>query len=255
MRRLDHSCRVPPTAGTRHLHGSSLNGLKMWLWGCVEYEYRRAAIPALGTEARQATGTASVFDFFLRGGGLPSVSVRSHVPRITIGSARASTPCDAIVHRLMLLLAGAGNLLSSRLLLQARDMIDRARRISLHEASHAVCARRLGLPDCGGATIIEPNAHAVFPCNRGFPSIYTLMAGSAAEVVAFGDFDRVGVKTDRARWTKRLALFGHGDASACWQLTLDFVRDNIDLISFVADQLERERTLSGGFIDGAVRRW
>jgi hypothetical protein len=75
-------------------------------------------------------------------------------------------------------------------------MIDRAQRIALHEASHAVVARRLGLPRCGLASIIEPDARALFANDCGFRSIYTLMAGAAAEVVALGDYDRVGVKIE-----------------------------------------------------------
>jgi hypothetical protein len=58
-------------------------------------------------------------------------------------------------------------------------------RISIHEASHAVCARLLSLENCGMATVEPGNAHAEFPSNAGPASLVALMAGATAEQVLF----------------------------------------------------------------------
>src|SRR4051812_1829443 len=85
--------------------------------------------------------------------------------------------------------------------------------IATHEAAHCVAARRLQLPRCGGASIVEPDAHAVFPCNHGPESIVALMAGAASEVIAFGRYDEIGVRTDLEQWTRRLELYGYEDST------------------------------------------
>jgi hypothetical protein len=127
----------------------------------------------------------------------------------------------------------------------------RAWRIAVHEAGHCVAVRLLDLPGCGEASV-EPNAYARFPCNDGDRSIVALMAGAAAEVALFGDYDRTGARTDAGRVGARLA-FGFGDSSALWHYTVDFIiRPHIGLISFVAFQLARERVLDGAAIDSIV---
>jgi hypothetical protein len=64
---------------------------------------------------------------------------------------------------------------------------DRDWRIAVHEAGHVVVARVLGLPGCGEASVIEPNAHAVFCLDHGPPSICALFAGAAAEIELIGE--------------------------------------------------------------------
>src|SRR4051794_2598021 len=83
-------------------------------------------------------------------------------------------------------------------------------RISIHEAAHATIARLLRLPGCGQATLIEPGAHAVFPCNAGPRSIAALMAGACAEVALLGcDWDRAGNEVDAVRVWERLEKCGY----------------------------------------------
>jgi hypothetical protein len=64
---------------------------------------------------------------------------------------------------------------------------DRARRImriSAHEAGHCVAARLLRLPNCGGASVVEPHAGAVFAADHGAASICALLAGGVCFVVS-----------------------------------------------------------------------
>jgi hypothetical protein len=126
---------------------------------------------------------------------------------------------------------------------------ERAWRIATHESSHCVIARKLKLPICGGASIIEPDAHAVFSNDCGERSIMTLMAGAAAETVAFGDYDRVGVRSDLQRWRARLC--GH-DEKALWDRTLALVRQNIGCVESLASMLRHAGTLDGGAIDRII---
>jgi hypothetical protein len=67
--------------------------------------------------------------------------------------------------------------------------VDRDWRIAVHESGHALLARPLGLPGCGEASVIEPNAHAHFPLDHGAASVCALMAGAAAEIELLGDYD------------------------------------------------------------------
>jgi hypothetical protein len=125
-------------------------------------------------------------------------------------------------------------------------MVEREWRICVHEAGHATVARLLRLPRCGEATIIEP-AGAYFSLDCGSASCMALMAGACAETVAFGDYDRTGVRTDRERWTQRLELLGH-DETELWDRTLALVRHNLGLVEFLASMLSRAGTLDGGAI-------
>ena len=82
-------------------------------------------------------------------------------------------------------------------------------RIAVHESRHCVAARLLGLPNCGGAYIVEPFAEAVFDCECGERSIIALMGGAAGETIVFGDCDPIG-------YSNRLAACD-GAAQARWR--------------------------------------
>ena len=111
---------------------------------------------------------------------------------------------------------------------RSRDMVDLRRRISIHEAGHVFVARKLRLPGCGGASVVLDNPHAVFPIDHGAASVCALMAGHAAEFVAFdGDCDASGCAVDRERWLERLDRLGYDDGGAAlWDHTAALVRQN-----------------------------
>ena len=132
-------------------------------------------------------------------------------------------------------------------------MVTLTRRIALHEAAHAVIARKLRLPNCGEASIDETDAHAHFPIDCGPASVVALMAGAASEVVEFGDYDRIGVRVDQERWTERLDRYGCEEA-ALWKRTLVLVRQHFGCINWVAVHLQYAQTLDGPAIDDIVRR-
>jgi hypothetical protein len=124
-------------------------------------------------------------------------------------------------------------------------------RIAIHEAGHLVAARLLWLPGCGGASIIEPHAHADFPANCGPPSICALMGGACAETIMLGDYDRVGVTSDSARIRERLARYG-ADGGELWHYTTNLLRPQRGLLTRVAIKLRRAQVLDGGEIDRIV---
>jgi hypothetical protein len=135
---------------------------------------------------------------------------------------------------------------------------DRIRRVAIHEAAHATCARLLRLPNCGEASVEEPHAHAKFSCDHGARSIAALMAGSAGEVVLFGDYDRAGGRVDWERIHKRLDRLGYTDGGeALWTYTTNLLQRQAPLLTFLAHKLKRARVLDGGEIDRivALHRW
>lgn len=127
-------------------------------------------------------------------------------------------------------------------------MIGRVQRIAIHEAGHCVVARKLGLPGCGGVTIIEPHAFAVFSENHGAESVVALMAGAAAEVVAFGSHDEIGIRGDAEKVGQQLKLLGCTDCVPLWHRALNLARRHRVLITRVAIKLRR----AGGVLDGAA---
>jgi hypothetical protein len=136
-------------------------------------------------------------------------------------------------------------------------MIDRDWRIAIHEAGHVVIARVLGLPDCGEASVIEPDAHALFCLDHGAPSICALFAGAAAEVELIGDHDAEGCGIDMERAREHLEDLGYTDGgSALWAYTLDLVHDvrHRSLIACVASKLRRAQMLDGAALDEIVAR-
>ena len=115
-------------------------------------------------------------------------------------------------------------------------MADRAWRIRVHEAGHAVGARLLGLPRCGAAIIVEPYAKAVFDCGCGERSVIALMAGTAAETIVFGVCDPIGFSNDWRRVTGALKRAGDdGGVAMLWAQTMGLLRPHGGLIRRVAD--------------------
>ena len=134
--------------------------------------------------------------------------------------------------------------------------VTRSWRIAIHEAAHCIVARKLGLPHCGEATIEEPEPHAHFPIDHGARSIAALLAGACGEVVAFGDYDRVGIGADWERASARLERLGYDDNGlALWHWTVGAVRQHNGLITWCAVHLEHYRVLDGDSIDRMVRGW
>jgi hypothetical protein len=130
--------------------------------------------------------------------------------------------------------------------------VDRAWLISIHESGHATVARLLRLPNCGGACITEPDAHARFDHGDDpEASVVALMAGAAAETVVLGDYDRDGVLIDRARWEWRAERHGL-DERVLWNQTMRLVRRHQPLIECLADMLWRAKILDGRAIDKIV---
>jgi hypothetical protein len=134
-------------------------------------------------------------------------------------------------------------------------MVEREWRIALHESGHCVIARVLGLPRCGSASIIEPDAGAYFSLDHGERSVIALMAGAAGEQVVLGDFDEIGVRIDRERWEQRLERHGYDDGGAAlWDRTLALVREHLGRIQWLAMHLEYAQELDGPAIDRIVAR-
>jgi hypothetical protein len=76
-----------------------------------------------------------------------------------------------------------------------------------------------------------------------------------AEIVAFGDYDRVGVQTDWERATARLERLGYDDGGeALWRYALALVRQHQPLIVRLAMKLRRAGELDGAAIDRIVFR-
>ena len=65
----------------------------------------------------------------------------------------------------------------------------------------------MGLPYFG-ASIVEPDPHAMFARDCGAHSIVALMAGALAESLVLGDYDPVGVEVDWERASARLEELG-----------------------------------------------
>jgi hypothetical protein len=65
-------------------------------------------------------------------------------------------------------------------------------RVAVHEAGHYVAARLMGLP-YGGASVVEPDPHAMFARDCGVHSVVALMAGAISEALVIGGYDSVGV--------------------------------------------------------------
>jgi len=126
-------------------------------------------------------------------------------------------------------------------------------RIAVHESGHAIVARLLSLPGCGGAFLAPP--HAIFPTNHGAASICALMGGAIAEVLHFGDYDRVGITIDWKRASRRLRRLGYTDnGQALWTYTFGLLHPYAGLVKLVAAKLERARMLDGATVDALVFR-
>jgi hypothetical protein len=81
------------------------------------------------------------------------------------------------------------------------------------------------------------------------------MGGACAEIVAFGDYDHIGIKVDWKRASERLDRLGYTDnGRALWRHTGSLLRPYLGLISSLALRLERERVLDGPDIDAMVFR-
>jgi hypothetical protein len=135
---------------------------------------------------------------------------------------------------------------------QATASVAREWRIAIHESGHAVAARLLRLPRCGGASIIEPHARADFPTNCGPASILALLAGGCAESIMLGAFDRDGSRCDRERARERLAQCGGTDEALWWTYTINLLRPHLSLLTRVALTLRRAQVLDGSEIDRVV---
>jgi hypothetical protein len=130
---------------------------------------------------------------------------------------------------------------------------ERAWRISIHEAGHAVCSRLVGLPS-GCALVGETQAYARFRREWSAAGVAALMAGVAAEVAVFGGYDRTGCKTDMEHAEMRLVALGYDDDAAAelWGWTLDLMREHLDTIMRLATRLFCARSLSGDQIDALI---
>lgn len=131
--------------------------------------------------------------------------------------------------------------------------VDRIQRIAIHEAGHATAARLLRLPNCGEASV-APRSYARVPTDHGASSICAIMAGSAAEIVTFGDYDPEGNEVDRELAWEQLERCGYEDADALWNYTLALVRRHQARIGYLAVKLKRAGTLDGPAIDRIVAR-
>ena len=111
----------------------------------------------------------------------------------------------------------------------------------------------MGLPGCGGASAVEPNAYAVFPHGCGAHSIVALMAGACAEQLVLGAYDNVGVTDDWRLVTALMDGMGVSDGGeALWTYTNELLVLYEDLIVRVAAELMHARSLDGGEIDALL---
>jgi hypothetical protein len=125
-------------------------------------------------------------------------------------------------------------------------------RISIHEASHAVAARLVGLP-CHWVSVGLDDGAVDFPVDGSVASVVALMAGSVGEQLFLGDYT-VGGRGDWEQASEWLEYLGYDDADAAmwWRWTLDLLREHVDLIERVATALMGARWLSGDEIDALV---
>ena len=143
-------------------------------------------------------------------------------------------------------------------------MVDRDWRIAIHEAGHAVVARKLRLPDCGDAAVAprptveadREEGYARFPVDEGWRSICALLGGTAAEVELLdGTFDRDGVGGDAKLALERLRRLGYTDGGLrLWRYTRRLVRRHRGLVGLVAVKLRDAGMLDGAEIDALVFR-
>ena len=126
-------------------------------------------------------------------------------------------------------------------------------RVATHEAGHAVCARLLRLPGCGGV-FLEPEPGAFFPRDHGAASVCAMMAGAIAEVIHFGDYDPIGITTDWRRARRRMKRLGyHDNGEALWNYTYGLLRGHRGTIALVALRLLAAGALTADEIDGLMR--
>ena len=125
-------------------------------------------------------------------------------------------------------------------------------RVAVHEAGHCVAARLMGLPYFG-ASIVEPDPHAMFARDCGAESIVALMAGAISEALVLGDYDDVGVEVDWKRASARLERLGYFDGGdALWRWTFDLLREHEDVIVRLATELFHAGWLDGDEIDALM---
>jgi len=107
--------------------------------------------------------------------------------------------------------------------------MDHRWRIAIHEASHAIAARLVGLP-CGWARVGLDDGAVEFPVECGVASVIALMAGSVGEALLLGGYS-VGGRGDWAQASKWLEYLGYDDddAAVWWRWTLDLLREHEDL--------------------------
>jgi len=124
------------------------------------------------------------------------------------------------------------------------------RRISIHEAGHAVAGRLVGLPS--GDAFLDP-PHAEFAIDQGAASVVALMGGAIGEVLHFGDYDATGIRVDWERAEERLAHLGYEDGGAAlWAYTHDLLAPYAGLIKCLAVKLERDLVLDGAVVDRLI---
>jgi hypothetical protein len=135
-------------------------------------------------------------------------------------------------------------------------MADRVWETAVHEAGHAIAGRILGLR-CGGASVIEPGAHARVYVDDGAASVCVGMAGAVAETIMFGSFDAAACGIDRGRWTRRLHRLGYsegGGGAALWRHTVALLKPHRSAIVRLATELACVGMLDGDEIDDIVAR-
>ena len=111
----------------------------------------------------------------------------------------------------------------------------------------------MGLPDCGGASAVEPDAYAVFPHGCGAHIIVALMAGACAEQLVLGAYDNVGVTDDWRLVTALMDGMGVSDGGeALWTYTNELLAPHQGLIVRLADALLHAQTLNGDAIDALI---
>jgi hypothetical protein len=125
--------------------------------------------------------------------------------------------------------------------------------IAVHESGHAVAARLMGLPGCGGASAEPDGAYAVFPGDCGAHSVAALMAGACAEAIVLGDFDPHGLAVDRELAAAEMECVGVVDGGeTLWEFTFDLLAPYETLITSLAAELWRAGSLDGGEIDAVM---
>lgn|SRR5262249_2963057 len=124
-------------------------------------------------------------------------------------------------------------------------------RVATHESGHAVCARLLHLPDCGGA-YMDP-ARAIFSLDHGAHSVCALMGGAIAEVVMYGDYDRVGIRVDWKRARRRMTRLGYRDnGQSLWDYTHGLLLPHRGTIAVIALRLLAAGGLEAAEIDALM---